>query len=83
MTHIVDRAVSSKLVAVARGANRPDERGRGETGDGEANSPTQKTAKEQNLQKARITKQRALSVRPGQGVGLIGAWSRCALDVYP
>ena len=43
MTHIVDRAVSSKLVAVARGANRPDERGRGETGDGEAKSPTQKS----------------------------------------
>ena len=62
MTHIVDRAVSSKLVAVARGANRPDERGRGETGDGEANSPTQKTAKEQNLQKARITKQSTIKI---------------------
>ena len=62
MTHIVDRAVSSKLVAVARGANRPDERGRGGTGDGEAKSPTQKTAKEQNLQKARITKQSTIKI---------------------
>ena len=48
------RAASSRRVAVARGANRPHERGRGGTSDGQADSPTQKTAMEQKPAQARL-----------------------------
>ena len=73
----MDRAASSKRAAVARGANRPDERGRGGTSDGQADSPTQKTAMEQKPAKARLGLNGALKQIEGTRSGA----HRCLFEI--